>query len=172
MMNDVVDAGSCCECGSCVLVCPHNVIEYIDSKPKQTAKAKADFDYCGISEGVGCDVCASVCPRLWPRENQPERATFRNEERTYRGHLRRLIAHFMGENQARRRDGATLRTAARPPRFWHGALEAGVNIDGAVVPPSGRTTRPRPSPKVATRTRKFERARAAVHYRRNSTLEK
>jgi NAD-dependent dihydropyrimidine dehydrogenase PreA subunit len=27
MMNFVVDAGSCCECGSCVLVCPHNVIE-------------------------------------------------------------------------------------------------------------------------------------------------
>ena len=69
MMHDVVDAGSCCECGSCVLVCPHNVIEYVDNKPKQTAKASAAFDFCGISEGVGCDVCASVCPRLWPREN-------------------------------------------------------------------------------------------------------
>jgi Fe-S-cluster-containing hydrogenase component 2 len=53
MMNDVVDFGSCCECGTCVLVCPHNVIEYIDSKPKQTAKKTAAFDYCGISEGIG-----------------------------------------------------------------------------------------------------------------------
>ena len=31
MMNDVVEAGSCCECGSCVLVCPHNVIDYINN---------------------------------------------------------------------------------------------------------------------------------------------
>ena len=49
MMNDVVEAGSCCECGSCVLVCPHNIIEYVDGNPKQTAKASAAFDYCGIS---------------------------------------------------------------------------------------------------------------------------
>jgi len=67
-MNDVVDFGSCCECGTCVLVCPHNVIEYVDGKPKQTAKSAAPFDYCGISEGIGCDVCAQVCPRLSPRE--------------------------------------------------------------------------------------------------------
>lgn len=68
MMNDVVAYGSCCECGTCVLVCPHNVIEYIDSKPKQVAKKDGAFDYCGISEGIGCDVCAQVCPRLGPRE--------------------------------------------------------------------------------------------------------
>src|SRR5438552_13760709 len=68
MMNEVVEYGSCCECGSCVLVCPHNVIDYIDGKPKQVAKASAPHDYCGISEGIGCDVCAQVCPRLNPRE--------------------------------------------------------------------------------------------------------
>ena len=68
MMNDVVDFGSCCECGTCVLVCPHNVIDYIDMKPKQVAKKNGAFDYCGISEGIGCDVCAQVCPRLNPRE--------------------------------------------------------------------------------------------------------
>ena len=67
-MNEVVAAGSCCECGSCVLVCPHNVIEYVEGKPKQTAKADASFDHCGISSGIGCDVCAQVCPRLSPRE--------------------------------------------------------------------------------------------------------
>jgi coenzyme F420 hydrogenase subunit beta len=68
MMNEVVAYGSCCECGTCVLVCPHNVIEYVDGKPKQTAKATAAFDHCGISEGIGCDVCAQVCPRLGVRE--------------------------------------------------------------------------------------------------------
>ena len=68
MMNEVVAFGSCCECGTCVLVCPHNVIDYVDGKPKQVAKATAAFDYCGISEGIGCDVCAQVCPRLGTRE--------------------------------------------------------------------------------------------------------
>jgi coenzyme F420 hydrogenase subunit beta len=47
-----------------VLVCPHNVIDYVDTKPKQVAKATAAFDFCGISEGIGCDVCAQVCPRF------------------------------------------------------------------------------------------------------------
>ena len=76
MMNDVVDYGSCCECGTCVLVCPHNIIEYVDGKPKQTAKATAAFDFCGISEGLGCDVCAQVCPRLEPREFNLEEELF------------------------------------------------------------------------------------------------
>lgn len=82
MMNDVVAYGSCCECGSCVLVCPHNVIEYIDGKPKQTAKADAPFDYCGISEGIGCDVCAQVCPRLYPREFQLAETVFAGQQGT------------------------------------------------------------------------------------------
>ncbi len=69
MMNEVVSYGSCCECGTCVLVCPHNVIQYIDSKPKQVAKKNGVFDFCGISEGIGCDVCAQVCPRLGEREH-------------------------------------------------------------------------------------------------------
>ncbi len=69
MMNEVVAYGSCCECGSCVLVCPHNVIDYVDGKPKQVAKATLPFDYCGISEGIGCDCCAQVCPRLGEREH-------------------------------------------------------------------------------------------------------
>jgi len=80
MMNDVVAYGSCCECGTCVLVCPHNVIEYVDGKPKQTAKESAPFDYCGISEGIGCDVCAQVCPRLQPRDFQLGEQVFAGQE--------------------------------------------------------------------------------------------
>ena len=78
-MNDVVDFGSCCECGSCVAACPHNVIEMVEGKPKQTAKASAPFDFCGVSEGAGCDVCATVCPRLWPRETHLRQAVFSKE---------------------------------------------------------------------------------------------
>jgi coenzyme F420 hydrogenase subunit beta len=85
MMNEVVEYGSCCECGSCVLVCPHNVIEYVDGKPKQTAKATAPFDFCGISEGIGCDVCAQVCPRLYPREFQLADVLFSHDQPPHAG---------------------------------------------------------------------------------------
>ena len=81
MMNDVVDFGSCCECGSCVAACPHNVIEMVEGKPKQTAKASAPADFCGVSEGAGCDVCATVCPRLWPRETHLRQAVFSNDRK-------------------------------------------------------------------------------------------
>src|SRR5512147_2347310 len=84
MMNEVVAYGSCCECGSCVLVCPHNVIEYIDGKPKQVAKATAAHDFCGISEGIGCDVCAQVCPRLGEREHHLSDRVFGDAVGVYR----------------------------------------------------------------------------------------
>src|ERR1041384_5181036 len=92
MMNEVVAFGSCCECGSCVLVCPHNVIDYVDGKPKQVAKKTGAFDYCGISEGIGCDVCAQVCPRLGTREHHLAEQIFTDGD-TFRGgfgHLRTI----------------------------------------------------------------------------------
>lgn len=148
MMNDVVAAGSCCECGSCVLVCPHNVIEYIDNKPKQTAKESAAFDYCGISEGVGCDVCASVCPRLWPREPHLRDAVFK-EERGFEGifgvyrHI--FVARTKHEDiHARAQDGGVV------TGLLAFALEQG-HIDGAVVSAVGEGDDPCfPTPKVMT----------------------
>ncbi len=95
MMNEVVQYGSCCECGSCVLVCPHNVIDYIDGKPKQVAKATAPQDFCGISEGIGCDVCAQVCPRLGEREHHLTERVFDGAPDAYRGAFgvyRRVVA--------------------------------------------------------------------------------
>jgi coenzyme F420 hydrogenase subunit beta len=94
MMNEVVLYGSCCECGSCVLVCPHNVIDYVDAKPKQVAKATAAVDFCGISEGIGCDVCAQVCPRLGEREHHLTEKLFQEDD-AYRGAFgvyRRVVA--------------------------------------------------------------------------------
>ncbi len=148
MMNDVVAAGTCCECGSCVLVCPHNVIEYIDNKPKQTAKSSATFDYCGISEGVGCDVCASICPRLWPREPHLRDVTFDND-RGYEGIFgvyRHIFVARTREDHilARAQDGGIVTALLT----W--AMENG-KIDGAIVSAVGETDDPCfPSPKVAT----------------------
>ena len=148
MMHDVVDAGSCCECGSCVLVCPHNIIEYVDSKPKQTAKASAEFDFCGISEGVGCDVCASVCPRLWPREDHLKDVVFK-DSRPYED----IFGVYKNIFTARTKKDEIMENAqdggiVTALLSW--ALEKKV-IDGAVVSAVGENDDPcSPSPQVVT----------------------
>lgn len=148
MMNDVVEAGSCCECGSCVLVCPHNVIDYIDGKPKQVAKESNPFDYCGISEGVGCDVCASVCPRLWPRENHFRQAVFGDErpwEDIFGVYRHIFVARTLRDDLKERVQDGGIVTALLA---W--ALEQG-KVDGAVVSAVGEEDDPCfPAPKVAT----------------------
>jgi coenzyme F420 hydrogenase subunit beta len=149
MMNEVVAYGSCCECGSCVLVCPHNVIDYIDSKPKQVAKATAAFDFCGISEGIGCDVCAQVCPRLGQRETHLTEAVFSEElsgNHTYRGAFgvyRRIVAARSKDPRVLERceDGGVVTTLLA----W---LRRNDRIDGAVVSSVDKDKPCQPSPKV------------------------
>jgi coenzyme F420 hydrogenase subunit beta len=147
MMNEVVAYGSCCECGTCVLVCPHNVIEYVDGKPKQVAKATAAFDYCGISEGIGCDVCAQVCPRLDTREFGLREAVFGAEapHRAAFGSYRRMVAARCKDPVILERcqDGgvvtALLAYARRTGR-----------IDGAVVSVASPDDPCKPIPRVVT----------------------
>ena len=148
MMNDVVDYGSCCECGACVVACPHNVIEYIDGKPKQTAKSSAPFDFCGVSEGAGCDVCATVCPRLWPREEHLKDAVF-EEDRPFEdifGVFRNIFVARTKKSEIAKvgQDGGVVTGLLA----W--ALEA-KQIDGAIVSTVGENDKPCfPSPKVVT----------------------
>lgn len=148
MMNDVVAAGRCCECAACVVVCPHNVIEYIEGKPKQTAKESAPFDYCGLSEGVGCDVCASVCPRLWPRENHLRDAVF-GDDRPFEGIFGVYRHIFVARTRqddllATTQDGGIVTALLA----WARETE---RIDGAVVATVGEGDAPCfPTPKLAT----------------------
>ena len=151
MMNEVVAYGSCCECGSCVLVCPHNVIDYIDGKPKQVAKATAAFDHCGISEGIGCDVCAQVCPRLGEREHHLADRVFAAEANghdTYRGAFgsyRRIVAARSKDPEVLKRceDGGVVTTLLA----W---LRRTDRIDGAVVSTVDKSKPCQPMPKVVT----------------------
>lgn len=147
MMNEVVAYGSCCECGSCVLVCPHNVIDYVDGQPKQVAKKTADFDFCGISQGIGCDVCAQVCPRLNPREfeladllygaDQPYKGAF--------GVYRRVVVARCTDSGLldRAQDGGVVTAMLR----W--GLERG-EIDGACVSVADPEQPAHPIPKMVT----------------------
>ena len=135
MMNEVVAFGSCCECGTCVLVCPHNVIDYVDGKPKQVAKKTAAFDYCGMSEGIGCDVCAQVCPRIGIREFDMRDAIHPREAAVHEdvfGRYRRIVA-------ARCKD---------PEILAHGFREG--LFDGACVSAADPEMPAAPKPKVVT----------------------
>ena len=162
MMNDVVAAGSCCECGTCVLVCPHNVIEYIDGKPKQTAKESAAFDYCGISEGVGCDVCATACPRLWPRESHLKQVVFGDKPEGYEGIFGNYRHIFVARTKQeglldRAQDGGVVTGLL----VW--AREQGL-IDGAAVSTVTDEDKPCfPSPRMATTVEEI-RASSASWY--------
>jgi coenzyme F420 hydrogenase subunit beta len=148
MMNEVVFYGSCCECGTCVLVCPHNVIDYVDGKPKQVAKASAAPDYCGMSEGIGCDVCAQVCPRLGEREHQLGDGVFDGEEDVYRGAFgvyRRVVAARCTDPEvlARCEDGGVVTALLA----WARRNDL---IDGAVVSAVDAASPCAPVPKVVT----------------------
>jgi coenzyme F420 hydrogenase subunit beta len=148
MMNEVVAFGSCCECGTCVLVCPHNVIDYVDGKPKQVAKATAPFDYCGMSEGIGCDVCAQVCPRLGIREFDMRQEVIPMEQGVYEGvfgRYRRVVAARCKDPEilARCQDGGVV-TAI----LCHG-LRQGL-FDGAVVSAADESMPAAPKPRVVT----------------------
>jgi len=148
MMNEVVAFGSCCECGTCVLVCPHNVIDYIDSKPQQVAKKNGAFDFCGISEGIGCDVCAQVCPRLGIREFDMRDAVHPMEPGVYEGvfgRYRRVVAARCKDPEilARCQDGGVV-TAI----LCHGLREG--MFDGACVSAADETMPAAPKPKVVT----------------------
>jgi coenzyme F420 hydrogenase subunit beta len=148
MMNEVVAFGSCCECGTCVLVCPHNVIDYVDGKPKQVAKKNGAFDYCGMSEGIGCDVCAQVCPRLGVREfdlRDQVHPTGPGVHEGVFGRYRRIVAARCTDPEilARCQDGGVV-TAI----LAHG-LRCGL-FDGAVVAAADEDTPAAPKPKVVT----------------------
>jgi len=148
MMNEVVDFGSCCECGTCVLVCPHNVIDYVDGKPQQVAKKGGEFDFCGISQGIGCDVCAQVCPRLGLREFDLRDAVHPQGPGVHEGvfgRYRRIVAARCTDPEilARCQDGGVV-TAI----LCHGLREG--LFDGAVVSAADEATPAAPKPKCVT----------------------
>ncbi len=56
LMEEVVEAGKCIGCASCLTICPVDVFEYVDEMPADTRT-----EAC-----VYCVLCADVCPVLRP----------------------------------------------------------------------------------------------------------
>ena len=148
MIDLVVDAGACAECGNCVAACPHRVIEMRAGKPAKLASAAGAHDHCGVSEGIGCDICAAVCPRLWPREPQLRDAVF-DGSTAYEGIFGVYRHVFVARTrdaglQASGQDGGVVTALLA----W--ARREGL-IDGAVVASVGEGDAPCfPSPKIAS----------------------
>ncbi len=146
LIQDVVNFGSCCECGACVLVCPYGVIEYIDGKPKQTARPSAPEDFCAVSEGIGCDVCAKACPRLDGNEGELGRFLDLPEaEGSHYGRLEPLVV-------VRTKDPGILRKAQDGgfvTQFLSWALETG-RIDAGVAAIADPNAPAKPIPALLT----------------------
>jgi len=156
LMDDVVLGGSCSECGACVVACPYGVLNYNGQKPEayparwslrdfsRLASAGMDPDrhnFCPVSQNVGCDVCASVCPRLRP-------ATAEDREGVG------MVLEMYG---VRTRDPAVLERCqdggfVTTLLLW--ALETR-RIDGAVVTRTSEAEPCKPVPALATTRREI-----------------
>jgi coenzyme F420 hydrogenase subunit beta len=163
LIDDVVHGGSCSECGACVVACPYGVLNYDGHKPeaypdrwsKGTTPGLAIGEellrqnFCPISENVGCDVCASVCPKLELGKDQLELSmygrTATEEERDGVG----VVAEMYG-------------VKTRDPRVMQKCQDGGFvttlllwaldmkRIDGAVVTQTSKVDPCKPIPAIAT----------------------
>jgi len=143
---DVVQTGICTGCSGCVVVCPHQVLDYKNLTPFQTLEGSAP-DTCAHGE-KGCDTCARACPRigyaavdidklLFGREKEPEELCGIYGEIVFaRSRDPRVLA--------KTQDGGIGSTLA----IW--ALEGGL-IDGVLTSSNGATSHPLDSePYIAT----------------------
>ena len=110
MMNEVVAYGSCCECGSCVLVCPHNVIDYVDGKPKQVAKSDGGLRLLRHQRGHRLRRLRPGLPASWIPRVRARRSPARGSPAVTRAPSASIAA--------------SSRRAARPRRSWSAARTA------------------------------------------------
>lgn len=130
MMQDVVRPSLCSGCGTCVVVCPYEVLRYEEGKPLPSVLASLP-DFCVVSECVECDFCALVCPRLEASPLELDRLFFGRErtaeEEEFGIYRRVLLARTLDPRVAAvGQDGGVATTILA----W--ALEQGI-IDGAVT---------------------------------------
>ncbi|ABR56361.1 nitrite and sulphite reductase 4Fe-4S region [Methanococcus aeolicus Nankai-3] len=102
-LNDIVDNGLCAKCGTCVVVCPNNILEF-EEVPKLTEEC--------LRKGYG--MCHDVCPRVSSGKYQISiRENFKEE-------------HYYGKGDIEGQDGGVVST------FLKHLLE-NKKIDGAIV---------------------------------------
>ncbi|MBS7646734.1 MAG: Coenzyme F420 hydrogenase/dehydrogenase, beta subunit C-terminal domain [Candidatus Bathyarchaeia archaeon] len=85
----VVEAGRCVGCGTCVLVCPFNCLEYANEKPNLVKECKI------------CGICAQACPQYEFSSQNVENLTFGRTRKTDEvfGIYKRLVLARATDNQ-------------------------------------------------------------------------
>lgn len=81
--KDVLDAGLCVSCGTCVAVCPVNVLELEAGKPKLVGKC------------IECGLCYKNCPRAELDEDKLDQTAYgrsREDKERYTGVYRAVYA--------------------------------------------------------------------------------
>jgi len=133
--KNVVVAGKCVGCGTCVVVCPFNCLEYVEGKPSLVKECKI------------CGICAQVCPQYEWSWSMAENFVFDRERRPEEefGVYRRLSIARANDDKVLEfcQDGGVV-TA-----LLLFALENGL-VDSAVVSGISQEKPLYPVPKLAT----------------------
>ncbi|MGQ9640748.1 MAG: Coenzyme F420 hydrogenase/dehydrogenase, beta subunit C-terminal domain [Candidatus Bathycorpusculaceae bacterium] len=132
--KDVVAAGKCVGCSTCVVVCPFNCLEYAGEEPNLVKECKI------------CGICAQACPRYDWAWSKAENLVFERERKPNEdfGVYRRIVVAQAEDDNILRvcQDGGVV-TA-----LLVFALENGL-IDGAVVSGLSQEKPFHPVPKLA-----------------------
>ena len=138
--KNVVAAGKCVGCGTCIVVCPFNCLEYIEEKPSVVKECKV------------CGICAQICPQYELSWSKAENFVFGRERKAEEdfGVYRRFVVAQAKDNKTLEvsQDGGVV-TA-----LLLFALENGL-IDSAVVSGINREKPFYPTPKLVTTTREI-----------------
>jgi coenzyme F420 hydrogenase subunit beta len=135
LMNEVVEAGKCVSCGTCVVACPFACLDLIKEKPSLVKECKV------------CGICAQVCPRYQWTMAKVENFVFGRERKPEEGfgiHRRIALAQATDDNILKvRQDGG----AATALLLF--ALKTGL-IDSAIVAGTDKEKPFYPAPMLAT----------------------
>ena len=125
----------CVGCGTCVVVCPINCLEYLDGRPVL------------IKECKSCGICSQTCPQYGPTVSTLERFIFGRERKVDEdfGIYRRLLIAQSKDKDVMRtcQDGGIVTT------LLVYALEKGI-VEGAIVSGVSEKEPLRAVPKLAT----------------------
>jgi coenzyme F420 hydrogenase subunit beta len=135
LANEVIEAGKCISCGTCVIVCPFNCLELAKEKPSLVKECKV------------CGICAQVCPRYQWTMAKVENFVFgreRKPEEDFGIHRRIAIAQTTDDKISKVRQDGGVATA-----LLLFALKNGL-IDSAIVAGTDKEKPFYPAPMLAT----------------------
>src|ERR1700733_9715183 len=81
LYKEVVTSGLCTGCAACIVVCPHDVLNYNDGDGVYRPwKVEADGGPTDCTHGVkGCTMCTRACPRFRTWETEIDTFMFGRE---------------------------------------------------------------------------------------------